>query len=143
MRRSSWLRPPRMPPIRHSATCLFKRSSWRQTIRLLQAAVHAAKRINPFGLFTRCRQTPKRLASRILYSDPSLRPGPQVLSMNSKTQADLWPYGIGGDTPIVLVRISRPEDLPSVRQLVKAHEYLRMKGLVFDLVILNEHPADY
>ena len=85
----------------------------------------------------------QRLASRILYSDPSLRPGPQVLELNSRAQADLWPYGISGDTPIVLVRINRAEDIPTVRQLLKAHEYLRMKGLVFDLVILNEHPPSY
>ena len=28
-------------------------------------------------------------------------------------------------------------------RLLKAHEYLRLKGLAFDLVILNEHPASY
>ena len=85
----------------------------------------------------------QRLASRILYSDPSLRPGPPVLALNSKTQADLWPYGISGDTPIVLVRLDQPESVSTVQQLLKAHEYLRMKGLVFDLVILNEHPPSY
>ncbi|HEX8845944.1 MAG TPA: glucoamylase family protein [Pyrinomonadaceae bacterium] len=85
----------------------------------------------------------QRLASRILYSDPSLRPRPHVLALNRGTQSNLWPYGISGDLPIVLVRVNRAEDLPSVRQLIHAHEYLRLKGLAFDLVILNDHPPSY
>ncbi|MDQ3321783.1 MAG: hypothetical protein M3525_05010 [Acidobacteriota bacterium] len=85
----------------------------------------------------------QRLAARILYSDSSLRPQPKVLALNTRAQSDLWAYGIGGDLPIVVARINRAEDLPQARQLLKAHEYLRLKGLVFDLVILNDHPASY
>ena len=85
----------------------------------------------------------QRLAARILYSDSSLRPQPKVLALNRKAQSDLWAYGISGDTPIVVVRINRAEDLPQVRQLLNAHEYLRLKGLIFDLVILNDHPPSY
>ena len=85
----------------------------------------------------------QRLAARILYSDPSLRPQPEVLALNRRAQSDLWAYGISGDTPIVVVRINRAEDLPQVRQLLNAHEYLRLKGLTFDLVILNDHPPSY
>ena len=85
----------------------------------------------------------QRLAARILYSDPSLRPRPNVLELNTKAQTSLWAYGISGDIPIVLVRINRAEDLSSVRQLLHAHEYLRLKNLKFDLVILNDHPPSY
>ncbi len=85
----------------------------------------------------------QRLAAHILYSDVSLRPRREVLAMNTKAQSDLWAYGIGGDLPIVLVRINRAEDLSQVRQLINAHEYLRYKGLTFDLVILNDIPSSY
>ncbi|HEY7546767.1 MAG TPA: hypothetical protein VID27_17880, partial [Blastocatellia bacterium] len=85
----------------------------------------------------------QRLAGRLLYSDPSLRPRSHVLALNKKTQSGLWSYGISGDLPIALVRISQERDLSIVRQLLRAHEYLRMKGLVFDLVILNDHPHSY
>ncbi|MEK6303548.1 MAG: glucoamylase family protein [Acidobacteriota bacterium] len=85
----------------------------------------------------------QRLAGRLLYSDPSLRPRPRVLALNTKDQSGLWPYGISGDLPIALVRISQEEDLSMVRQLLRGHEYLRLKGLVFDLVILNDHPPSY
>ena len=36
-----------------------------------------------------------------------------------------------------------PTSLPLVRQLLNAQEYWRVKGLRADVVILNEHPADY
>lgn len=85
----------------------------------------------------------QRLAAHILYSSISLRARSAVLALNTKAQSDLWAYGIGGDLPIVLVRINRPEDLPQVKQVLNAHEYLRLKGLIFDLVILNELPTDY
>lgn len=85
----------------------------------------------------------QRLAGRLLYSDPSLRPRPHVLELNTKDQSGLWPYGISGDLPIALVRIKEESDLGMVRQLLRGHEYLRLKGLVFDLVVLNDHSASY
>ncbi|MEK6322450.1 MAG: glucoamylase family protein [Acidobacteriota bacterium] len=85
----------------------------------------------------------QRLAGRLLYSDPSLRPRSHVLELNTRDQSGLWPYGISGDLPIALVRIRDEADLGMVRQLLRGHEYLRLKGLVFDLVVLNDHPASY
>ncbi len=85
----------------------------------------------------------QRLAAHILYTDLSLRARPGVLVLNTRAQSDLWPYGIGGDLPIVLVRINRAEDLPLARQMLNAHEYLRLKGLIFDLVILNDNAPGY
>jgi Cellobiose phosphorylase len=41
------------------------------------------------------------------------------------------------------VRIDEIEDLDIVRQLLRAHEYWRLKLLDVDLVILNEHGATY
>ncbi|HEY3102509.1 MAG TPA: glucoamylase family protein [Pyrinomonadaceae bacterium] len=85
----------------------------------------------------------QRLAGRVLYSDPSLRPRPHVLALNKLTQSRLWAHGISGDLPIVILRLERQEDVPMARQLLRGHQYLRSKGLQFDLVILNDHPTDY
>jgi len=85
----------------------------------------------------------QRLAARIIFSDPTLRPTSRVLALNERTQSHLWAYGISGDVPIVLVRVGQAEDLPTVRQLLYAHEYLRLKNLKFDLVIMNDLPASY
>ena len=85
----------------------------------------------------------QRIANRVLYSDPTLRPSSDLLRRGEGGQAKLWPAGISGDLPIVLVRIDETEDLEIVRELVRAHEYWRMKWLGVDLVILNERPPSY
>ncbi len=85
----------------------------------------------------------QRLAARIVYSDPSLRPTPHVLALNTKAQSSLWAYGISGDLPIVVVRINSADDLRTVRKLVRGHEYLHFKGLKIDLIILNDTPTSY
>ncbi|HVS20296.1 MAG TPA: glucoamylase family protein, partial [Pyrinomonadaceae bacterium] len=85
----------------------------------------------------------QRLAGRVLYLDPSLRPRPHVLALNRLTQSGLWSHGISGDLPIVILRLDREEDIAMARQLLRAHQYLRSKGLQFDLVILNDHPTSY
>src|SRR5690349_4601365 len=85
----------------------------------------------------------QRLAARIVYSDPSLRPTPHVLALNTKAQSSLWAYGISGDLPIVVVRINKAADMRTVKKLVRGHEYLHYKGLNIDLVILNDTPTDY
>jgi cyclic beta-1,2-glucan synthetase len=85
----------------------------------------------------------QELAGRILYADPALRPPSDVLTRNTSGLPALWAHGISGDLPIVLVRIDEPEDRGIVRQLLRAHEYWRMKGLAVDLVILNEQLHSY
>ncbi len=83
------------------------------------------------------------LASRILYSDRALRPPADVLARHAGGPPQLWSHGISGDVPIVLVRIDEPDDIGIVRQLLRAHEYWRMKRLAVDLVILNERAPSY
>jgi cyclic beta-1,2-glucan glucanotransferase len=86
----------------------------------------------------------QRLANRVLFSDPTLRPSPEVLRRSAGGgQSKLWSIGVSGDLPIVLVRIDEAEDLQIVRELVRAHEYWRMKRFDVDLVILNERPPSY
>jgi cyclic beta-1,2-glucan synthetase len=83
-----------------------------------------------------------RLASRVFGSDTSCL-SPADLAVNRFGQQNLWGYGISGDLPILLLRVSDTGSAPLVRQVLTAQEYWRVKGLAADLVILNEHPADY
>ena len=85
----------------------------------------------------------QRLANAVLYSDPSLRPSSEVLSRSTLELSALWAHGISGDLPIVLARIDEAEDVGIIRQLLRAHEYWRLKRLSVDLVILNEKPPSY
>ncbi|MGI6705295.1 MAG: GH36-type glycosyl hydrolase domain-containing protein [Clostridia bacterium] len=83
------------------------------------------------------------MASQILYMSPARRQIHQNIEENRKGQSALWAYGISGDQPIVLVRVSNLDHIPMVRQVLSAHEYWRLKGLWVDLVILNEYGNSY
>jgi len=85
----------------------------------------------------------QRLANRLLYVDRTLRAAPQVLATNRRGPSGLWAYGISGDLPIALVRIEQDEERDVVRQLLRAHEYWRLKGVSADLVILNAKGTSY
>ena len=107
------------------------------------AWTHAQVQLHHLGIDSAEAQLFQRLANRILYSDPTLRPSSNVLASNQRGAPGLWPHGISGDLPIVLVRIDQLDDVDIVRQLLRAHEYWRLKLLDVDLVIINEHGATY
>lgn len=85
----------------------------------------------------------QRLAAPILYADPRFRAVPEAIARGAGPQSGLWAQSISGDLPIVLLRIDDIEDIARVRQLLRAHEYWRMKRLAVDLVIVNEHASSY
>ncbi len=84
-----------------------------------------------------------RLASSIIYPNAVLRAPQSIILKNRRGQSGLWGYAISGDLPIVLLQIEDPANIELVRQLVQAHAYWRLKGLVVDLVIWNEDNAGY
>lgn len=84
-----------------------------------------------------------RLAGSILYRNASLRADPNILVQNHQGQSGLWSYAISGDFPIALLHVKDLKNIGLVRQMVQAHEYWRRKGLIVDLVILNEDRASY
>ncbi len=84
-----------------------------------------------------------RLANSILYAHAGLRADGSVLMKNRRGQSGLWGYAISGDLPIVLLRVGDLANIELVRQLIQAHAYWRLKGLVVDLVIWNEDRAGY
>ncbi|HKN49294.1 MAG TPA: carbohydrate-binding protein, partial [Actinomycetota bacterium] len=107
------------------------------------AFTQAQSTLRHLGISSDEAQLFERLASRVLYTDASLRVGPEVLERNVLGQPGLWAHGISGDLPILLVRVVDEDDIPLVRQVLQAQEYWRLKGLSADVVILNEHPVSY
>lgn len=85
----------------------------------------------------------QQLAGHVTYATPALRPSSDALLKGVGGQPGLWRVGISGDLPIVLVRIADVHELGLARQLVKAGEYWRARGLAFDLVLLNERGSSY
>ena len=107
------------------------------------AFAHAQSAQRHLGITSEDARLYERLASRVLYADRSLRAGPEILERSALGQEGLWPHGISGDLPILLVRVVEEDDLPLVREVLQAQEYWRLKGLRADVVILNEHPVSY
>jgi len=85
----------------------------------------------------------QQLASALLYPHARFRAPAERLARNRLNQTRLWPYGISGDLPVVVVRIGELRDLTVVRQILQAHTFWRLRGLKVDLVILNDEPGGY
>ena len=85
----------------------------------------------------------QRLAGCLFFPERDLRGPDAVLQTTAFDVHNLWLHGISGDLPIVLLRIDSEADLDLARELTLAHEYLRLKRLAFDLVILNERSSSY
>ena len=84
-----------------------------------------------------------RLSGSIIYAGATYRADGNVIARNRRNQSGLWGYAISGDLPIVLLQIKDPKNIELVRQLVQAHAYWRLKGLMVDLVIWNEERGGY
>ncbi len=107
------------------------------------AWTQAQVQLHHLGINAEEAQLFQRLANAVLYSDATLRPSPAVLSATTLDRPALWAQGISGDLPIVVARIDDADDFEMIRQLLRAHEYWRMKQLSADVVIINEKATSY
>ncbi len=83
----------------------------------------------------------QRLARYLVWPDQSLNSGGD--SGEPAPQSALWPMGISGDHPILMLRIDDIADIATVRKALRAHEFFRSRGLASDLVIVNERATSY
>lgn len=88
-------------------------------------------------------QVYSRLASSIIYRNALRRAPSSVIARNRLGQSGLWRFAVSGDLPIVLLRISSLNRIRLVKQVLQAHAYWRAKGLMVDLLILNEDFSGY
>lgn len=84
-----------------------------------------------------------RLAGSVLYANPRNRAPWSVVARNRQGQQGLWRFGVSGDWPIVLLRVADIRQIEFVTDVLRAHAYWKMKGLVSDLVIINEDFSGY
>lgn len=83
------------------------------------------------------------MASNLLFLNATFKDREEDIKSISKAQSDLWPYGISGDLPIVLLIINKQKHIDILRQMLNAHEYWSTKGLKVDLVIVNMEESGY
>ena len=58
-------------------------------------------------------------------------------------KSELWKYGISGDSPIILVKIRNANDKYLLQEVLKAYEYLKVKNIETELVIIDEEKYSY
>ncbi|MDY0873698.1 GH36-type glycosyl hydrolase domain-containing protein [Dongia rigui] len=121
---------------RHQDASAFQRAA---TLSWTQAQVQ----LRHLSIDPEEANTFQQLASHLLYANNSMRPAEETIRRGRGPQANLWPQGISGDLPIVLLRIDDIEDISVVQQALRAHEYWRMKQISVDLVIVNERATSY
>jgi len=80
------------------------------------------------------------LLSELLYPPGTLRSQPGKVRAE---QPALWPFGISGDYPIVLLKLYDSAEMSLLEVLLRAHHYWRGRGQHVDLVILNHEASTY
>lgn len=85
----------------------------------------------------------QRLGGLLIRADARLRAPAASILAGAGPQSALWAHGISGDLPIILFRIEDAEDAARLREVLAAHEYLRMRQMAVDVVILNDRGASY
>ena len=108
-RRSTRARPPTRSSPPSSPSRASRSSTWPTSTAIpatferaaILAWTQAQVQLHHLGIDADEAHLFQRLANRILYSDPSLRPSPSVLASNERGAPGLWAHGISGDLPIV------------------------------------------
>lgn len=78
----------------------------------------------------------------LLYGSSFRKAWAKHIESNTCSQQDLWTFEISGDLPIMLA-VLEAEDEDILDWILKGHEYLRMKGLYTDLVVLINKVEGY
>ena len=99
--------------------------------------------MNYLGLTAKQVNAIQDLVGSIYYPSRLMRGPADVIEKNKLGQPGLWKFGISGDIPIMLLRISDESQLTSLRDVVSAYEYMKKNGMKLDFVILNEEKSDY
>ncbi len=83
------------------------------------------------------------VAAHLVRGTAMLRAPQEEGQLNRGGQPMLWAQGISGDHPIVLATIAGDVGLPTLRQLLAAHRFWRLRGMTVDLVVLNTRATGY
>ena len=85
----------------------------------------------------------QKLMSYIVFGNPTKSVNIKQKPKETFKKSELWKYGISGDYPILLVKIKDVNDNYVAKQVLKAYEYMRVKNIETELVILDEEKHSY
>ena len=110
---------------------------------LIHAWTRAQVQLRHVGVTSQQAAAYQQLGRYLTYPDMHLRADAGTVEAGLRSQSQLWGLSISGDYPIFTLRINDDLDLDIVKEALSAQEYLRSRGVVSDLVILNERAASY
>ena len=85
----------------------------------------------------------QKIASYIIFDNPIKQNYILKYSKGEFLQSELWKYGISGDFPIILLKIKNVNESYVIKEVLKAFEFLRIKNILTELVILDEEKYSY
>ena len=107
-----------------------------------ECRISSERELLELGLNTSSLDNIQRILSVMLHPTGVLRAAPHILAQNEKGQAGLWAFGISGDYPIMLVRISNGES-SLLMEALRAFSYWRNHHITVNLVILDDQDTGY
>jgi cyclic beta-1,2-glucan synthetase len=107
------------------------------------AWTHSQVQTRHIGLSLADAANVQKLARYLLYPGVAMRAPSDAIVNGLGKQSALWPMAISGDFPIFALRIGDVADLEIVASALRMQEYLRARGLLVDLVVINEQASSY
>ena len=109
----------------------------------VRAQTEAERELRQLEMTTPMLDQTQQLLSLLLYPHGARRADAATLLANVKAQPGLWPFGISGDAPMLLMHINDETEIELLQDLLRAHTYWRRRGLGIDLVIYNCQITSY
>ncbi|TRL37051.1 GH36-type glycosyl hydrolase domain-containing protein [Rhizobium straminoryzae] len=110
---------------------------------LTQAWTRVQVQMRHIGVNSQQAAAFQHLGRYLVYPDMHLRADAQTVESGLASQRQLWGLSISGDLPIFTLRVNDEMDMEVVKEALSAQEYLRSRGVMIDLAIVNEKPASY
>jgi cyclic beta-1,2-glucan synthetase len=108
---------------------------------LAAAAGQAAQLDRAAGIDSAAARREAPLLAPLIHSDPAFRAEPALLMAGRGGAPTLWPAGISGDRPIVLLRIAGADDTKRLGDLLAAQRGWQRRWFGVDVVVLLDEAA--
>ena len=109
----------------------------------VDAAIDTARELFQLTLPPDSPPVLQNLASLLVFPHPALRSVPPMDHAIFVGQPTLWPFGISGDLPILLLKMDDDAPTNLLDLLLRAQALWRRRGLSIDLVVLRVSPSSY
>ncbi len=85
----------------------------------------------------------QKMLSYMIFDNPAKVEQRRKAAKRDYSQNELWKYGISGDLPIILVKITDVNDSYVIKEVLKAYEFFKTKNVECEIVILDEEKHSY